>query len=122
MLDDFHFLRPEWLLALLPLLFIALVWLRRNQRGSGWDSAIDDALLTVLLDGGQRASHRLIRWLLLGALAVGCVGIAGPTWEKLPQSVEQKDDALIILLDLSLSMLAEDVKPTRVERARPGGC
>ncbi len=118
MLENFHFLRPEWLLALVPLLIVAIVWLRRNQRGSGWDSAIDDALLNVLLDGGQRASHRFIRWVLLGALALGCVGIAGPTWEKLPQSVEQRDDALIILLDLSLSMLAEDVKPTRVERAR----
>ncbi len=118
MLENFHFLRPEWLLALVPLLGIGWLWLRRNQRGSGWDSAIDDELLAVLLDGGPRGSNRSLRLLLLAAVTIGCLGAAGPTWEKLPQNVEQKDDALIILLDLSLSMLAQDVRPSRIERAR----
>ena len=40
MIEDFHFLRPEWLLALIPLLGIGWLWLRRNQRGSGWDTGV----------------------------------------------------------------------------------
>ena len=56
--------------------------------------------------------------LVVGTLILVTVGLSGPAWQKLPQEVEQKQDTLIILLDLSLSMFANDVKPSRVERAR----
>lgn len=118
MLEYFHFLRPVWLLAFVPIAALAWYWIKRTQSGSGWESAIDDKLLNVLLDTGPRGSNRWLKALLLCAMAIGTLGLAGPTWEKLPQNVEQKNDALIILLDLSLSMLAEDVKPSRMERAR----
>jgi len=116
--EEFHLLRPMWLLAFIPIAALAWYWVKRTQSGSGWETAIDDNLLNVLLDAGPKGSNRWLRVLLLGAMAVGALGLAGPTWEKLPQNVEQKNDALIILLDLSLSMLAEDVKPSRMERAR----
>ena len=118
MLEDFHFLRPLWLLALIPLLALAWWWLRRTRSGSGWETAVDSELLAVLLDAEPGGTARWLGRLLLAALIAGCVGLAGPVWEKLPQNVEQKQDALVILLDLSLSMLAEDVKPSRIERAR----
>ena len=118
MVEEFHFIRPWWLLALIPLCVIAWAWVRRTQSGSKWESAIPSDLLVVLLDRTHdRTSRWLTGFLLLGAL-LAPIGIAGPTWEKLPQEVEQKNDALIVLLDLSLSMLAEDIKPSRVERAR----
>ncbi len=116
--EAFHFLRPEWLLALIPVAVLAWYWVRRSQTGSGWESAIDDELLNVLLDETHHGSNRWLRNIMLIGLTIACLGLAGPTWEKLPQDVEQKNDALIILLDLSLSMLAEDVKPSRIERAR----
>lgn len=117
-MDEFHFLRPLWLAGLLPLAWLAWYWVKRTQSGSGWESTIDNNLLNVLLDAGHKRSNRWLLGLLLAALTAGTVGLAGPTWQKLPQDVEQKNDALIILLDLSLSMLAEDVKPSRIERAR----
>ena len=116
--EDFHFLRPWWLLGVPPLLWLAWYWVKRTRGGSGWESAIDNQLLSVLLDSASTRVTHWLRWLLLGALTLSLLGLAGPTWQKLPQNVEQKNDALIILLDLSLSMLAEDVKPSRVERAR----
>ena len=118
MIENFHLLRPAWLLALIPIAALAWYWIKRTQSGSGWESAVDDDLLNVLLDSGPKRSHRWMRFLLLLALAITALGLSGPTWEKLPQNVEQKNDALIILLDLSLSMLAEDIKPSRMERAR----
>lgn len=118
MLDDFHFLRPLWLLAIPVLVSVAWIWLRKTQRGSGWEGTIDDALLHVLLDVGPQRTGRWLATGIMAALLVACLGMAGPTWHKLPQTVEQRNDALVIVLDLSLSMLAEDVQPSRMERAR----
>ncbi|XOV81926.1 MAG: VWA domain-containing protein [bacterium] len=118
MFEEFHFLRPFWLLALPLLALLGWYWVRKTQTGSGWESSIDDNLLRVLLDGAHKQANRSLVVILIAALCLTSLGVAGPTWQKLPQSVEQKNDALIILLDLSLSMLAEDVKPSRVVRAR----
>ena len=118
MLEDFHFLRPIWFAALLVLLPLSWYWFKRTRGASGWRSAISKELLAVLLDAQQPPSGRWLRGLMLTAIVVCIFGLAGPTWEKLPQNVQQKNDALIILLDLSLSMWAEDVKPSRIVRAR----
>lgn len=117
-IEDFHFLRPWWLLSLLPLVWFAWYWVHRTQSGSGWETTIDNDLLTVLLDGAHKRTNRWLHFLLLVAFTFSAIGLAGPTWQKLPQNVQQKTDALVIILDLSLSMLAEDVKPSRIERAR----
>ena len=118
MLDEFHFLRPWWLLALVPMCTLAWLWVKRTQAVSKWESTISSELLDVLIDKSSERSSRTLTTILLISAFIAPIGLAGPTWEKLPQQVEQKNDALIVLLDLSLSMLAEDVKPSRVERAR----
>ncbi|MBO78164.1 MAG: hypothetical protein CMQ22_01165 [Gammaproteobacteria bacterium] len=118
MVETLHFIRPYWFLALLPILALAWFWFRRTRSGSAWHSAISKELLPVLLDIEETRSGQWLRSLMLAALTLAVVGLAGPTWEKLPQNVEQKNDALVVLLDLSLSMWAEDIKPSRIVRAR----
>ena len=118
MLEEFHFLRPLWFIALIPLLLLGWYWFKRTRSASGWHSAISKDLLPVLLDAEQPRSGQWLRGLMLGAVTLSAIGLAGPTWEKLPQNVQQKNDALVIVLDLSLSMWAEDVKPSRIVRAR----
>ena len=86
---NFHFLRPWWLLALIPLLLIYF-WIRRTREHSAWSAAISQPLLEVLLDNKEVATAgRLRTTLWLGAL-LATIGLAGPAWEKLPQPVEQK--------------------------------
>ena len=118
MIEAFHFLRPTWLVAAVPCVWLAWYWLRRTQRGSGWELAIDSELLHVLLDASRSSGGRWFSGFLIVALAAATIGLAGPTWQKLPQNVEEKQDTLIILLDLSMSMLARDTKPSRIDRAR----
>lgn len=118
MVEAFHFIRPWWLAAIIPAIALAWYWLRRTQSGSGWESAIDSELLTVLLDATQTRSGKWFSILLFAAGILTPIGLAGPAWEKLPQNVEQREDTLVILLDLSLSMLAQDVQPSRIDRAR----
>jgi len=118
MLETFHLLRPWWLLALIPAIFIIFYWLKRNYGKSNWNSAISSELLRVLLEDHTSQSRRWISGVVVATLILVLVGLSGPAWEKLPQAVEQKQDTLIILLDLSLSMFADDLKPSRIERAR----
>ena len=118
MLEYFHLIRPWWLLALLPVVAIAILWSRRNSGQSKWTTAISEDLLQVLLEDRTVKAKRWVSALVVGSLILVTVGLSGPAWQKLPQEVEQKQDTLIILLDLSLSMFANDVKPSRVERAR----
>jgi Ca-activated chloride channel family protein len=118
LLQQFHFLRPEWLWAILPALLLAAYFWRQKSRASNWQGAINEQLLAHLVDGG---STKISRWpwlLLMLSWLVVCLALAGPSWSKLPQPVVQRQDALIIVLDLSLSMLAEDIKPSRLSRAR----
>lgn len=118
---NFHFLRPEWL-AVLPCVLVVGWWLGRPARfSSGWAAVCRSELLPLLLEAPQKGTvARLLRpaWLAALAGAIGCVALAGPTWQALPQPVFRDDAALIIAFDLSNSMRAEDLKPSRFERAR----
>jgi Ca-activated chloride channel family protein len=117
-LETFHFLRPEWLWALLPLLLLVALLARDKAKGGNWQSVVDPQLLPHLLIG---ESVRQRRWplailTLAGALAI--TALAGPVWQKLEQPLFRQDSSLVILLDLSRSMDATDSKPSRLARAK----
>lgn len=116
--DGLIFLRPWWLVGVIPVIVLAVLWARRRMAASHWESSIEPALLTVLLEPGSQGGFRRMAWVVATALAVGTLGLAGPAWQKLPQPVEEKRDALVIVFDLSLSMFAEDIRPSRLIRAR----
>ncbi len=116
--NQFHFLRPEWLLAMIPAMLLALFFWRQKNSAINWRSAINPQLLDHLIDGGTQKAARWPWLVLLLAWLITAIAMAGPTWTKLPQPIHKKQDALVIVLDLSLSMLAEDIKPSRLIRAR----
>ncbi len=118
LIDNFNFLRPYWLLALVPgVVFVFALW-RVNSVVTAWDRAIDKALLPFLLDRSKNASQRTPLLLLFSAWVLSTVALAGPVWEQLPQPVQKRDDALVIVLDLSLSMFAPDHEPNRLDLAK----
>lgn len=118
MLDDFHFLRPIWLLAVAPLILAMLLLWRHRQRAGSWQAVCDPHLLPFILDTGTDRV-RLWPWLaifLCGLLAI--LALAGPVWQQLPQPVFRQQSALVVALNLSRSMEAADVQPSRLVRAR----
>ena len=118
LLAQFHFLRPWWLGALLPVVIIALLLWYQKHNAKQWQQMVVPELLHYLLDG---QTTRIKPWQLLALLfawVVSCIALAGPSWEKRPVAVEQNQQALVIMLDLSPSMMSEDLKPSRLVRAR----
>lgn len=118
MIADFHFLRPEWFYALVPAILLFVVLKARNARSSNWERTIDPALLPYLLDnpGAKMGGSPFVLLLIAWVLAI--IALAGPVWQKLPQPVHEREDALVIVFDLTRSMYAEDVKPNRLVRAQ----
>ncbi|WP_305909748.1 VWA domain-containing protein [Methylomarinum sp. Ch1-1] len=117
-LAEFHFIRPYWLLALLPALVLIMLSLKKRLGRGNWSEVCDAALLPYIL---QDRAVEQSRWPLTAAslaALLGIVALAGPTWERLPAPVFRNDAALVIALDLSRSMNASDIKPSRLIRAR----
>lgn len=117
--QDFHWLRPHWFWALLPLALLLWYLWRQQRKGGEWHAVIAPQLLPHLLVNERTARLQDGRWLLLGlGWLIAVLALAGPTWEQLPQPVTQRDHAVVVVLDLSHSMYAEDVPPSRLIRAR----
>ncbi|HEY5717402.1 MAG TPA: VWA domain-containing protein, partial [Motiliproteus sp.] len=116
-MSEFHFLRPAWLLMLLPALALLIALWRQQAQGNGWQRLIPAALLQPLLE--RSTAPRRTPLLLLGcAWLLATLALAGPTWQRLPQPLFQPQSALVVLLDLSPSMNAADLKPSRLVQAR----
>jgi Ca-activated chloride channel family protein len=120
-LHNLHFLRPLCLLALPPLLLLVW-WLARRRAGQGdWSAVIDAELLAALrLDEDKAAKAGEWRpwpWLAL-AWTVAVLALAGPSWQQDRAPAFRAPAAWVIVLDLSPSMAAADVSPSRVARAR----
>ena len=116
--QEFHFIRPEWFIAIIPLILLSWMLLRRKLFSHSWQSVVDPALLPHLLIGKPGKTSRLpILLFFIGGL-IAIFALAGPSWDRLPQPVFKEQSALVIVLDLSRSMDSADIKPSRLVRAR----
>ncbi|MGQ3212592.1 MAG: VWA domain-containing protein [Shinella sp.] len=118
MIEAFHFLRPWWLLALILPLAIAWLSSRASDTRSQWKGMIEPHLLDSLIVNGSIGSRIRPSWLLALVLMLAILAVAGPTWQReLPPFVEDTAP-LVIVVDLSPTMDAIDVTPSRLERAK----
>lgn len=117
--SDFQFLRPLWFLALIPLVWLGWRMVQRARGGdSAWREVVDPALQGQLLQPDQQQSFRLPLIGLCLAWVLSVVALAGPVWERQKTAVYRTVTQRVLVLDLSLSMNANDVRPSRIERAR----
>ncbi|WP_346993551.1 VWA domain-containing protein [Alteromonas gracilis] len=117
-LSEFHFLRPVWFIALIPLAILWL-WLKRTSANqSGWQSVIPMHLYQHMIIGKAEKGKRPPLWLLSVVWLLCVFSLAGPTFERLPQPVYQLKAGHVIVLDMSLSMRATDMTPDRLTRAK----
>ena len=115
---QFHWLRPYWLLGFIPLVALAILLFKLKRNAHQWQHMIAPELLPFLLDSKTVAPKKSLLWPLVVAWIIAVIAMAGPSWIKRPTPVEKNQSALVIMLDLSQSMVTEDIKPSRLVRAR----
>ncbi len=113
------FAQPTYLICFIPLvlLVLLLVWLTRRDRASLarlGNLQLVAKLSAVVNRRGRR--WRLALWLL--ALVLLIIALARPRWGAQVEYVERRGVEIMVALDISQSMLAEDLKPSRLERAK----
>lgn len=113
------FAQPIFLyaLVLVPLAFLFLLWAERERRKAF--ARIGQPNLVARLAANVNTRGRFLRYALwLGALALLLVALARPQWGETKSSAPQKGVQVMVALDVSKSMLAEDLKPNRLARAK----
>ena len=113
-----EFLRPAGLLLLPAGLALGWLWWRARAGAGPWRRVVDPELFAALAAPGGAAGARLALGLAAALLVLASLALAGPTWRKQPAPLVQDLSARIVVLDLSPSMDAVDVVPSRLERAR----
>jgi len=116
--SNFHLLRPMWLWAVIPAVALWILMLLEHSRTYRWRSVIAPHLLKHLVRHPKRRP-----WLRPTVVALPCFlmeifVLAGPAWVRQQTPFVQDEAPLVVALDLSPSMNAIDVQPTRVERAQ----
>lgn len=114
----FHFLRPQWLWLLLAAAVIHFSFRIRDDVRARWRRYIDSELLDHLIVARKRSwRFRPIHMVCL-LIILSAVAIAGPKWKREQPPFTEDKAPLVIALDLSQTMDAIDLDPTRLERAK----
>ena len=113
---DFQLL--VWLPLAIPLAWALFALLRRRRRALA--QLVDPALLGVLAPAWNPARARTRLLLRVTALALLVVALARPQWGFRWEEVRRKGLDLMVVLDTSRSMMASDIKPTRLQQAKWG--
>ena len=117
-LEAFHFIRPGVLLLAVPAALVIWAILRRQDPLRSWQAVIAPELLEHLVVRSEVRRSRLRPALVMGfAWFLGIIALAGPTWKKEPTPLTEDQSALFILLKVTPEMLAQDVQPSRLQRA-----
>ncbi|MFH0982445.1 MAG: VWA domain-containing protein [Planctomycetota bacterium] len=112
--DHAKYIHLLWLVPLLAGVFMYGFW--RKQRGLRLFATAN--LLEALVPQVSVVRQYLKAGLLLLALASVAVALTGPRWGVYYEEVQRKGVDLVIALDVSRSMLAEDIAPNRLGRAK----
>ncbi|MDC8445072.1 MAG: hypothetical protein LV471_03990, partial [Nitrosomonas sp.] len=86
-MEEFHFLRPLWFLALIPALWLLIWHWRKQTSGSAWHAAFDPHLLSRLWLESPGKSARPPLVLLASGWLLTVFILAGPVWERQPEPV-----------------------------------
>jgi Ca-activated chloride channel family protein len=103
----------------LPLVaIVAFAMAKRALAPGNWQRVIDPALVPYVLSRSASKRHSYRWWLMALGGAITVIALAGPAWNRMEQPVFRSEQAMVIALDLSRSMDAQDLTPSRLTRAR----
>ena len=113
----FTYLSTLHWLWLIPLLLACLVIQHLRTRKTRAHIAGPQALQRW--QAGTMPGTAALRWFfVLAALVLVILALAGPAWDPIAETVQRQGRDVVFLVDVSKSMLAEDLRPNRLERAK----
>ena len=116
--ESFHFMRPGWLLFLLPAAWVLWRLWRRQDPARQLRALIRPELLEHLALEAEGGRGRLRPVYLLAALwLLATMAMAGPAWRKEEAPFGEELSALFVVLKVTPTMAAQDIQPSRDERA-----
>lgn len=118
-MDKFIFLRPYWFFAFIPLfLFFVFYIFKTSKSKTGFEKICDKDLLDALKIKTKSVSIKLKKLLNILIFSLMIFALSGPSIKKENQETFKSKNSIIIALDMSLTMSAKDIKPSRFERAK----
>lgn len=115
---NLHFLRPAWLLLIIPFAAMSLIQWRRRDLSRQWEPVIATHLLPrMIVPGSQRRLFSPL-WVSVVLSPLVVIALAGPSWIRGESPFAEDSAALVIAVDLSDSMNSTDLQPNRLQRAR----
>jgi len=122
LLNNLHFLRPEWFLALLPVIWIIWKAWQTSRKQGAWHEVIAPKFRHLLLGEnssvGASANEKIGYVGLSIAWFFAVLALSGPWVKSVDIPAEKSQQGVVIVLDLSLSMLADDLSPNRISRVK----
>ncbi len=115
---EFQWLRPDWFWALPLVALVTYAMARRELAPGSWQRIVDPVLAPYVLSRSESGRYSYRWWLMLLGGMIAVLSLAGPSWDRLEQPVFRSEQAMVIALDLSRSMDAQDLTPSRLTRAR----
>ena len=118
-MDNFRFANPNvlWLLVVVVLLILLYQW-RRYQSKKSLSRFGEVNMLRPLMDGVSKQKPRMKFVLQMVALVCLIVAGARPQFGSKLQNVKKEGIEVMVCLDISNSMLAEDIAPNRLEKSK----
>lgn len=117
-LSAFHFLRPYWLLAIVPMVWVWWTVRFRPEGERSEESLIAPHLLKALTRTSARQKRMTAVDSVLVAFCFLVISVAGPTWSKKQNPFAPPTPPAVVVVEVSQSMLARDIQPSRLERAK----
>ncbi|MDO9263059.1 MAG: VWA domain-containing protein [Desulfosalsimonadaceae bacterium] len=113
-LQSIHMLFLLWAIPLVIGLYVHAAGRRRRLL----KRFVDAGMIAVLQVSASPAKRRWKAAGVIGAMILIIIGTARPSWNLKPETIERRGRDVVFLLDVSKSMLAEDLQPSRLERAK----
>ncbi|BCN92277.1 hypothetical protein THMIRHAM_00620 [Thiomicrorhabdus immobilis] len=121
-LNSIHFLRPWWFLALLPIAWIILRAWQANRKQGAWHKVIDPKFRSLLLGENSSTEPSFNEKMGYIGLSIAWIfailALSGPWIKSIEVPAQKNQQGVVIVLDLSLSMLADDLSPNRISRVK----
>jgi len=112
-----HFIRPEWLLGMIPVLILSALFWRRHSQQSAWKQYISPHLSQLLVTQTVEKTHQP-KWVLIACWIIAVIALAGPALNKQSLPVFATEQGRVLIMDMSQSMYATDLSPNRLSYAK----